>query len=105
MTTEGESSGLVGCNVGKAVDEPRLVHVLPVIGQHRLETIADLALAVIQDRGDAPFVWCHFAHLEYEGRTTFREFADGSVLALDTATGKWMALRRWDMASLSPQPQ
>ena len=91
--------------MGKAVDEPRLVHALPVIGQHSLETIADLVLAVIQDRGDAPFVWCHFPYLEYEGTTTFREFADGSVLALDAATGKWMAPWRWDMASLSRQAQ
>src|SRR5947209_20416107 len=62
-----------------------------------LESMADLAMAVIQDRGDAPFVWCHFPYVEYEDRTTFREFGDGSVLALDTDTGHWMAPWQWDM--------
>ena len=62
-----------------------------------LESMADLALAVIHDRGDAPFVWCHFPYVEYEGRTKFREFGDGSVLALDTDTGQWMAPWQWDM--------
>lgn len=65
-----------------------------------LESMADLALAVIQDRGDAPFVWCHFPYVEYEGRTTFREFGDGSVLALDTDTGQWMVPSQWDIRRL-----
>ena len=62
-----------------------------------LESMADLALAVIQERGDAPFVWCHFPYVEYADRTTFREFGDGSVLALDTDTGQWMAPSQWDV--------
>ena len=62
-----------------------------------LESMADLALAVIQDRGDAPFVWCHFPYVEYEDRTTFRESSDGSVLSLDTDSGQWMVPWQWDM--------
>ena len=39
----------------------------------------------------------NFPYVEYEGRTTFREFGDGSVLALDTDTGQWMAPSQWDV--------
>ena len=67
-----------GNRVGGNGDERQLREdrAMVTVRHSALESMAELAIAVLQDRGDAPFVWCHFPYVEHEGRTTLREFGD-----------------------------